>query len=72
MKPIFVAGIVLIILGILSLFVSLPHTEEHSVRSGDFKIGVQTTEHHTVSPVISAILIAGGLGAMIAGSRKNS
>lgn len=72
MKPIFLAGIVLIILGILSLFVPLPHTEEHSVRTGDFKIGVQTTERHTVSPVISAILIAGGLGAMIVGSRKSS
>ncbi len=72
MKAIFAIGIVLIVLGILSLLVPIPQTEEHSFKSGDFKIGVQTTEHRRVSPVISAILIAGGLGAMIVGSRKGS
>jgi hypothetical protein len=70
MKAIFAVGIVLIVLGILSLFVSIPQKEEHSIKSGDFKIGIQTTEHHPVSPVVSAILIAGGLGMMIVGSRK--
>ncbi len=71
MKAIFAVGIVLIILGILSLLVPIPQTEDHSVRAGDVKIGIQTTEHRRVSPVISAILIAGGLGAMIAGSRRS-
>lgn len=72
MKTIFVIGIVLVILGIVSVLVPIPQTEDHSVRAGDVKIGVQTTEHRRVPPVISAVLIVGGLGAMIAGSRKSS
>lgn len=71
MKAIFAVGIVLTILGILSLLVPIPQTEEHGIKSGDFKVAIQTTEHRRVSPVISGILIAGGLGMMIVGSRKS-
>ena len=71
MKATFSIGIVLIILGILSLVVPIPQTEEHGIKSGDFKVGIQTTEHRRVSPVISGILLAGGLGLMIVGSRKS-
>jgi uncharacterized membrane protein len=70
MKAVFVIGIILIVLGILSLFVAIPQTEDHSVRAGDVKFGVQTTEHKKVGPVVSGVLIAAGLGAMIAGSRR--
>jgi hypothetical protein len=33
-------------------------------------IGVQVRHDEKVSPVISAVLIVGGIGLMIAGSRK--
>ncbi len=72
MKILFAIGILLVVLGVVSLFVSYPQTEEHSVGSGDFKIGVQTTEKKPVPPVISAALILGGMGAMIAGSRRSA
>ena len=72
MKGIFAIGIVLTILGILSLLVPIPQTEEHSIKSGDFKVGIQTTEQRRVPPVIGGILIAGGLGVMLLGSRKSA
>jgi hypothetical protein len=70
MRALFLAGLLLLILGIASLFVPIPHTEQHGIKAGDVNIGVQTREHERVSPIISAVLIAGGIGMMIAGGRK--
>jgi hypothetical protein len=72
MKAIFVVGIVLIILGIASLLVPIPHSENHGVKIGDASIGVKTTHSERVAPAISAVLIVGGLAAMVIGSRTRT
>ena len=69
MRVLFWIGIVALVLGIASLFVPIPHTETHGVKAGDVSIGIKTQEEVRVFPVISGILIAGGIGMMIAGSR---
>jgi len=69
MRVLFWVGIVALLLGIASLFIPLPHTETHGVKAGDVSIGIQTQEKERISPILSGILIAGGVGMMIAGSR---
>ena len=72
MKIMLLAGVVLIVLGIASLVVPIPHTEDHGIKAGDLKIGVQTSDSEKVSPIVSAVLIAGGIALAIAGSRAGS
>lgn len=69
MRALFIVGIVVLVLGIASLFMTIPQKEDHGIRAGDVSIGVQTTEHRKVSPVVSAVMIIGGIGMMIAGGR---
>ncbi|MGP0020720.1 MAG: hypothetical protein ACLPHP_19285 [Candidatus Sulfotelmatobacter sp.] len=69
MKIFLFAGLLLIVLGIASLVVPIPHSETHGIKIGDASIGVQTNHSERVSPIISVVLIAGGIALSIAGSR---
>jgi hypothetical protein len=69
MKILLFAGLLLIVLGIASLIVPIPHTETQGIKTGDINIGVQTSHSERVSPVISIVLIAGGIALSIAGGR---
>ena len=70
MKPLTIVGVVLLILGIASLFVPIPHNENKGLSAGDVHIGVQVRHDEKVSPIISAVLIIAGAGLMVAGGRK--
>jgi hypothetical protein len=72
MKALFTVGIIVLILGIASFFVALPHTENHGVKIGDASIGVQTRSSQKLPPAIGAVLIVGGIVMMIAGGRGKS
>ncbi len=61
MKIMLLAGLILVVLGIASLVVPIPHTEKHGIKAGDVNIGVETTQSERVSPIISVVLIAGGI-----------
>jgi hypothetical protein len=69
MKILLFAGLLVIALGIASLIVPVPQTETHGIKAGDMNIGVQTTHSERVSPIISAVLIAGGIALTVAGAR---
>lgn len=69
MKALFWLGLAVVVLGIVSLFVPIPHNEEHGIKAGGVSIGVETQSKQTVSPFISAALILGGAVLMIAGKR---
>lgn len=69
MKIILFAGLILVVLGIGSLLVPLPHSEKHGIKVGDANIGVETTHSERVSPIISVVLIAGGIALAVAGAR---
>ena len=60
----------LLVLGIASLFIPIPHNENQGISAGDMHIGVQVRHDEKVSPIVSTVLIIGGVGLMIAGSRK--
>lgn len=72
MKGLTWIGLVLVILGLLSFVVPIPHQEDHSLQIGDAKIGVKTNNSERVPPLVSGLLIVGGVIALAAGSRKSS
>jgi len=67
MKMLFGVGLVVLILGIVSFFVPYPQKENHGIKVGDASIGVQTEHSEKVPVAVSAILLLGGAGMMIAG-----
>ena len=72
MKILLFAGLLLVVLGIASLVVPIPHTETEGIKLGNTNFGVQTSHSERVSPVASVVLIAGGIALGIAGSRSRS
>lgn len=68
MKIVLFAGLIVIVLGIASLIVPVPHSETQGIKIGDASIGVQTSHSERVSPIISVVLIAGGIALTIAGA----
>jgi hypothetical protein len=72
MKILLFAGLLLAVLGIASLVVPIPHSETHGIKAGDINIGVQTSHSERVSPIISVVLLAGGIALTIAGARTRS
>ena len=69
MKMLLFAGLLLVVLGIASLVVPIPRTETQGIKVGDTNFGVQTSHSERVSPMISIVLIAGGIALSIAGAR---
>jgi hypothetical protein len=69
MKILLYVGLILVVLGIASLVVPIPHTQTQGIKVGDTNLGVQTTHSERVAPVISVVLIAGGIALSIAGAR---
>ena len=72
MKPLFIAGLVVLILGIASFFIPIPRHETEGLKAGDVKIGVEVQHNEHVSPIISTVLIVAGAGMMIAGGRRKA
>jgi len=72
MKMMLFAGLLMIVLGIASLVVPIPRSETQSIKVGGKNIGVQTSHSERVSPIISAVLIAGGIALTIAGARARN
>jgi hypothetical protein len=72
MKALFWIGLVVLILGLASLVVPIPHREREGISVGGVSLGVETRHEEKVHPALSAVMILGGLGAMAAGKRRSS
>jgi len=72
MKLLFWIGLVVLILGIASLIVPIPHNERNGLTVGGVSLGVETRHEEKLSPALSAVLILGGLGTMAAGGRRKT
>ena len=72
MKPLFGIGLLVLILGIGSLVVPIPHSERDGLTVGGVSVGVETRHEEKLSPALSAVLILGGLGVMAVSKRKTS
>jgi hypothetical protein len=65
-----IIGAVLLLLGVLSFVVPLPHREEHSVKIGDAKLGVQTQSSERLPLGASIALVGAGTLCLVLGARK--
>jgi hypothetical protein len=63
-------GVVVLVLGVLSYFVPVPHSEHHGVSVGDAHVGITTHDDQKVPPVVSIVLVVVGAGLMIAGRKS--
>lgn len=72
MKVLVVIGLLVLVLGILSFFVPVPHTEHHGMDAGDIHVGVNTHHDELLPPYVGVILIVVGGGLMVAGGRKRA
>jgi len=71
MKPLFWIGLVVLILGFVSLVVPIPRNQRQGLEAGGMSIGVEVRTEEKVSPILSAVMILGGAGIMISGKGKN-
>ncbi len=71
MKALFGVGLVVLVLGILSFFVPVPHTEHHGISAGDLHVGVNTEHSDRMPATLSIVLVVAGAGMMIAGRGKS-
>jgi hypothetical protein len=72
MRARFWIGLAVLILGILSLVVPIPCGESEGVRVGGLAIDIETRHKEKVPPILSAVMILGGLGAIATGKGKSS
>ena len=71
MKALFAVGLVVIVLGILSFFVPVPHAEHHGANIGDVHVGVTTHHENMLPPAVGIVMLVAGAGMMIAGRGKS-
>ena len=71
MKPHFWIGLVLLMLGVVSLLLPIPRNQRDGVSVGGVSIGIETRHDERVSPIVSAVMILGGAGLMIAGKGRS-
>ena len=71
MKSTALIGVVLVVLGILAFVVPVPQKEDHSVKIGDAKIGVQTQSNAKLPPFVGVIILGGGVLALVLGARQS-
>jgi len=72
MKALFVVGLIILVLGILSFFVPISHTEHHGMDAGDIHLGVNTHHSDLLPPYVGVILIVVGAGLMIGGGKRRA
>jgi hypothetical protein len=72
MRALLAVGLVILVLGILSFFVPVPHSERHGIDAGDVHLGVKTHHDDLLPPAVSVTLLVVGAGLMIAGRKSGS
>jgi hypothetical protein len=71
MKALLWIGLLVLILGVVSLVVPIPRSERSGVNVGGVSVGIETRHEEKTPPVVSAAMILVGAGLMIAGKRKS-
>ena len=72
MRILFIVGLIVLVLGMLSFFVPVPHTERHGLDAGDIHVGVNTHHDEMLPPYVGVGLLAVGAGLMIASRKRGA
>jgi hypothetical protein len=70
MNAIRVVAVLLLVLGLLAFVVPVPHHEDHSVRVGGAKLGVETEHSEKLPLAVGVVLLVGGVLALVLGARR--
>lgn len=72
MRAMTLIGVLLLILGIASFFISVPQKERQGVKIGGASVGVETTSSQHLPTWASAVLLIGGILVIALGSRSGA
>ncbi len=70
MRGLLIFGVLLIVLGIVSLFITIPHRETSGIKVGGAEIGVQTKTSERFPLAASIAIIVGGVVLTAVGARS--
>jgi hypothetical protein len=74
MKPVSLAGIVLVVLGALALaYQGFNYTRrEHVVDVGPMHVTTETQNRVSIPPILGGLALVGGIALLVVGSKKGS
>ena len=72
MIPLRWIGAFVLVLGVASLLIPIPHNERHGIKVGDVSLGVVTQNDEKVPLPVSVVLLVSGFGTMMIGARRSS
>ena len=74
MKPVSLAGIVLVVLGALALaYQGFDYTRrDHVLDVGPMHVTAETQKRVPISPILGGLALAGGIALLVVGSKKSS
>ena len=74
MKPITIAGIVLLVLGVLVLaYQGINYNRQETVMNvGPMRVSAETHERLPLSPILGGLALAGGVVLMVVGAKRRS
>jgi hypothetical protein len=74
MKPIFLAGIVLVVLGALALaYHGFNYTHrDHVMDVGPMHVTTESQNRIPVSPILGGLALVGGIAMLVVGGKKSS
>jgi uncharacterized membrane protein len=74
MKPISIAGIVLVVLGALALaYQGFSYTrQEHVMDVGPMHVTTETHDRIPIPPIFGGLALVGGIALMVLGGKKSS
>ncbi len=70
MRALLVIGILVLIFGIASLFISIPHRQNNGIKVGGAEIGIQTRTSERFPLPASIAIIVGGIVLIAVGGRS--
>lgn len=74
MKPITIAGLVLVLLGVFALvYQGINYSRHESVMNvGPMRVTTETQERIPLSPILGGLALVGGVVLLVAGVKKSS
>ena len=74
MKPVSLAGIVLVVLGALALaYQGFDYTRrDHVLDVGPMHVTAETQKRVPISPILGGLALVGGIAFLVVGSKKSS